>query len=265
MYMLRLAHKKNIKVVVHFHYGRIPELCKNKNWEWKLVQKVIDLADCVIVIDKLSYDTLIKIGYSNIYYVPNPISQNVLNIVNQNSGILRKPKNILFVGHVVKTKGVFELVSACKEISGISLSLVGHVDERIKSELETIAQGKWLKIWGELPYEEVIKKMLTCDLFVLPTYTEGFPNVILEGMACGCSIIASRVGAIPEMLSEEDGKPYGVLIDPKNSFLIKKAIEELLNNDTYKSEMRKNVCERVNQRYNIDVIWQKIMSVWNAL
>lgn len=264
LYMLRLAHNKKIKVLVHFHYGRIPELYKKNNWEWHLIQKVIKKADGVIVIDKLSYDTLIKIGFSNIYYVPNPISPKVLSIVNQNSGILRKPKHILFVGHVVKTKGVYELVSACKEIQGISLSLVGHANADVKSELERIAQGKWLQILGELPYEEVIKKMLSCDLFILPTYTEGFPNVILESMACGCVIIASRVGAIPEML-DADGQKCGILISPKSVIQIKKAIDDVLLNTIYKDQLRQNAVDRVVKCYGMDKVWKQMSLVWEKI
>ena len=104
--------------------------------------------------------------------------------------------------------------------------------------------------------------MLSCDIFVLPTYTEGFPNVILESMACGCAIVTTPVGAIPEMLEEENGKQYGILVSPQNVQELKEGIEKMLNNETLKQECRKNVQQRVNERYNIDTVWKQMSKIW---
>lgn len=263
LYMLKKAHLHCIKTVIHFRFGRIPDLSVSKNWEWKLLCKVIKLADKVIVIDKFSYDVLIKEGYNNIELLPNPVAPLISDIIEKNKEIVRIPRSILFTGHVIKTKGVFELVEACKQIPDIQLRLVGHVIPEIKEELENMTgYASWLSIEGEKPYEEVIKDMLACDLFVLPTYTEGFPNVILESMACGCAIIATKVGAIPEMLEEKDSKVFGYLIDPKNVQQIKEGICFLLDNECLKNGMRTNAKQRVNERYGIDVVWEKMKMVW---
>lgn len=263
LYMLRKAHRHKIKTVIHFRFGRIPSLSVSKNWEWRLLCKVVKLADKVIVIDKLSYDVLKKEGYNNIELLPNPVAPSISDIIEKNKDIVRVPRSILFAGHVIKTKGIFELVEACKQIPNIQLRLVGHVLPEMKEELENkVGYASWLHVEGEKPYEEVIKEMLACDLFVLPTYTEGFPNVILESMACGCAIIATKVGAIPEMLEEKDSKVFGYLIDPKNVQQIKEGICFLLDNECLKNGMRTNAKQRVNERYGIDVVWEKMKMVW---
>ena len=110
--------------------------------------------------------------------------------------------------------------------------------------------------------EKTINEMLSCDVFVLPTYTEGFPNVILESMACGCAIVTTPVGAIPEMLEEENGKRYGILVEPKKAQELKEGIEAMLNDETLKAECRKNVQQRVNERYNIDAVWRQMLNIW---
>lgn len=75
--------------------------------------------------------------------------------------------------------------------------------------------------------------MLKCTVFVLPTYTEGFPNVVLESMACGCPIVATSVGAIPEML---DGGA-GIVIEPRNVEQLRDAVAWVLENPERAAEM----------------------------
>lgn len=263
LYMLHTAKRKGIKTIIHFHFGRIPELAKQNNWEWKLLCKVIQKATKAIVIDQQSYNSLVAHGFNNIALLPNPIAPEVIDIVNKNNHIERDSRNILFVGHCVKTKGVEELVTACKQIPNITLRMIGTIQENMRMNLEAIAEnGKWLELKGEMPYEQVIREMQTCDIFVLPTYTEGFPNVILESMACGCAIVTTPVGAIPQMLEDDKNGKYGVLVEPRNVQQLHDAIEHLLNDEHLKQEMRQNVQCRVNERYNIDVIWNKMLQIW---
>ena len=60
--IVRTAKRLHVKSVVHFRFGRIPQIFESKNWEYKLLVKVIKLADCIIVIDQRSYNTLIDAG-----------------------------------------------------------------------------------------------------------------------------------------------------------------------------------------------------------
>ena len=104
--------------------------------------------------------------------------------------------------------------------------------------------------------------MMICGIFVLPSYTEGFPNVILESMACGCAIIATTVGAIPELIGEEDGRQNGVLIPPRNADALKKALNQLLNDGKLKDTCRYNVRCKV-KKYNMESIWLNLVDVWH--
>ena len=262
--LIRIAHKRGAKAIVHFHFGRIPELSHSRNWEWKLLVKVIKAADQVVVIDKTSYDTLRAKGFDNISLLPNPVAPKVVGIVADATDVERKERTILFVGHGLRTKGIYELIDACRNIPNIRVKILGAILDRTKEELYQYSdKADWLDIVGEIPYEHVIKSMLECDVFVLPTYTEGFPNVILESMACGCAIVTTPVGAIPEMLEEEDGKHYGIMVEPRNVEQLKAGIEKMLSDADFKSECRANVQQRVIERYNIDSVWRQMVGVWN--
>ena len=263
--MLRLAKKHSLKTVIHFHFGRIPDIAAKNNWEWKLLQKVVRLADKAVVIDRFSYDTLTGRGFDNVVMLPNPIAPAVNEIIRKNVGVERKPGTVLFTGHMVRTKGIYELVDACRRLDNIRLKMVGYVTPDVRAELQELSgNADWLEITGEKPYDEVIKDMLECDVFVLPTYTEGFPNVILESMACGCAIVSTTVGAIPEMLAEKDGRRYGILVEPRNVQQLRDAIREMLGNEQLKTECRMNVRERVNERYNIQSVWNRLIGIWKS-
>ena len=266
IYSVKLAKKYGVKSIVHFRFGRIPELFTKRNWETKLLIKVIEGSNKIIVIDKLSYETLLMEGFKNIELLPNPLSPYVNKIIKDNHDIKKEKRSILFAGHVLKTKGVFELVKACKEISNIKLKMIGYVnDENRKLLLETAGvNNEWLEIVGEKDYESIIKEMLSCEIFVLPTYTEGFPNVILESMACGCTIIASGVGAIPEMLNINSDEPCGICVEPKNIEQLKLSILELLDNEELANKYNNNSKKRVNECYSMPVVWGKIESIWKS-
>ncbi len=264
LYIIRQAKQRGVKSVVHFRFGRIPELSQTRNWEWMLLVKVVKAADQVMVIDKASYDVLRANGFDNISLLPNPVAPRVVDIAAENNGVERIHRSILFVGHVVKTKGIFELLEACSKIENINLQLVGHITPEMQTQIgDKYKDASWLTISGEKPYEEVVKGMCKCDVFVLPTYTEGFPNVILESMACGCAIVATPVGAIPEMLEEENGKHYGIMVEPRNVEQLKVGIEKMLSDADFKNKCRSNVQQRVIERYNIDSVWRQMIDLWN--
>lgn len=264
--MLKITRKNQTKSILHFRFGRIPELYKKNNWEKKLLDKTIRMADEIIVIDQSSFNTLINQGYKNIKLLPNPLGPEVEEII-ENSSIKREKNKIVFAGHVVPTKGVFELVQACKDIANIEVHILGAVTAEMKSRLyEAAGNNKTsLKITGEQDYETVIKEMLSANIFVLPTYTEGFPNVILESMACGCPIIASSVGAIPEMLNIDGDEPAGICIEPKNIEQLKSAIIKILNDDKLASTFGNNAKKRVNEMYSMPSVWKQMTDIWKSV
>lgn len=265
LYMIRQARKHGLKSIIHFHFGRIPELARLNNREWKLINRAVNEVDRVIVIDQQSYNTLVSLGFNNIEILPNPVAPIVEQIVVDNKSIVRVLRQLLFTGHVVKTKGIFELLKACSSLNDIQLKVVGHITPDMQQKIESLyGKPEWLSICGEMPYEDVIKEMLRCDVFVLPTYTEGFPNVILEAMACGCAIITTPVGAIPQMLEDDENGKYGLLVAPKDAMALYDAIKSVLDNDALKEEMRQNVHSRVSVRYNIQSVWNKLNSIWNC-
>jgi glycosyltransferase involved in cell wall biosynthesis len=252
--LIWLSKLMKIPVIMHWRFGRIPTLAIQRNWEWKILCNVIRESYACIVIDEKSYDTLLKTGLANVINIPNPIglwveqeSKKLLNTPNQ-----RLLGRILYVGHIVRNKGVIELVKACSQLPSIKeLLLIGPCEEALKKELIKLAgvreNGVWLKLPGTLNKEQVLDQMHKSPILALPSYTEGFPNVVLEAMIMGCAVIATDVGAIPEMLAIKTESPCGICIPTKNVERLRDAILDLCNDPTNTETIGKNGIDRVLQ------------------
>jgi len=257
-------------VVLHWRFGRIPELASANNWEWRLLKYVIQNSKYSMVIDEKSYNKLKNQGFSNIVNVPNPISLDIeyrskVNIMPYSERIKGR---VLFVGHVIRNKGVFELVRACAEIPAVEeLLLVGPFDENIKNQLLDIAKkrenGTWLKLKGQKNKNQVLSYMENSQLLILPSYTEGFPNVVLEAMAMGCPVIASDVGAIPEMIDFRSNKPCGLCVPAHNVEKLKDAIIYLVKNTVTRENMGRLGMEKILNNYTIEKVVAQYIEIWN--
>lgn len=266
--LLRAARRKGLRTIVHFHFGRIPDLYRMRNWEQKLLDQVIRRADRVVVIDKASYDTLLSNGYDNVNLLPNPLTPAVSSIIEANGDVVRQDRKLLFAGHVIETKGVFELIDACKGLDGLKLKLIGAVSDEMRMKLRRRAGNgceAWLEIAGELDFEATIKEMLSAGVFVLPTYTEGFPNVIIESMACGCPIVTTDVGAIPEMLDTEHGFNYGICVKPRDVEQLRSAVRKMLDDREYASMCGRNAQQRVKMLYAMPQVWKQLATIWETV
>ena len=95
------------------------------------------------------------------------------------------------------------------------------------------------------PYSEIPKYMAAADVFVLPSLTEGLGMVILEAMACGVPVVASKVGGVPEILTPGYN---GLLVDPGDTQGLANSIIKLLSSE----ELRKNLSKgalATNERF----------------
>ena len=109
---------------------------------------------------------------------------------------------IVYVGRLEERKGVLDLLAAfeslARERSDVSLALVG--DGSARAACEKAAAGGRIQVAGARPFEEIPLWMAAADVVTLPSWNEGTPNVVIEALACGRRVVATRVGGIPDLV-----------------------------------------------------------------
>ena len=187
-----------------------------------------------------------------IYNGVDPAKFN-LTVAKQEEGKVK----FIYIGRIVRSKGLFDLIKVFKEVNPekASLELVG--DGADFDELKGLVAGLTLEknvtFSGKLSYDEVIKKYLAADVFVLPTLrVEGFPMTLPEAMLSGLPVIASNLGGISDAI--KDGET-GFLVPPGDHKILKEKIE-LLTEDAI---LRNSLGERARQKALNDFTLEKML------
>lgn len=147
-------------------------------------------------------------------------------------GLAGDAQVVLYVGRLVAEKGLLELLAAVRQLARthprVQLVLAG--DGPMAATLRAAAADAGappVTFAGPLGPEEVARWMAACDLVTLPSYSEGHPNVLVEALACGRPVVATRVGGIPEIVQADDG----LLVPPRDIPALAAALGEALGRD----------------------------------
>ena len=113
-------------------------------------------------------------------------------------------------------------------------------------------KSPYIKYYGELRDAEQIKKIIQeHDVLVCPSWSEGFPNVILEAMANGLGIIVTNVGAVSSLVNNENG----LLISANDKTSLQSSIKEAINlNQSELDKKKLNSLQKISTQFNWDVI-----------
>ncbi|MEO7433124.1 MAG: glycosyltransferase [Dokdonella sp.] len=137
---------------------------------------------------------------------------------------------IVYAGRLVAEKGLRELVGSMRDLverrPGVELAMIGTgpLHDELAAE---VARQTSLRVHlpGALPPEGVAQWMTAADVFALPSYSEGYPNVLVEALACGRPIVATTVGGIPEIVDAASG----ILVAPRDVDALAGALAQALD------------------------------------
>jgi glycosyltransferase involved in cell wall biosynthesis len=148
-------------------------------------------------------------------------------LARQNKSIGQSEIVLLFVGSLIETKGVFELLEVFAILKAKKvvdrLVFIGGGDSQggLRDKATQLNVSDGVTFAGKVPHKELAEWFQSANVFCLPSHREGVPNVILEAMACGVPVVATRVGGIPEVLPQE----CGILVTPHDGPELLAAVE----------------------------------------
>jgi len=117
---------------------------------------------------------------------------------------------VSYVGRLHEEKGVLNLVQAIPKVLGqrddVQFVIIGEgqLESELRDYVATHALSQNVTLAGWVPHDELREYLARSKLLVLPSYTEGLPHAMLEAMACGTPVLATPVGAVPEVIRDKE-------------------------------------------------------------
>lgn len=169
-------------------------------------------ADAVVAVSRDLAHAVVRLGTDRqrVEVVYNGVDQELFHPgdraeARRRLGVERGRRLVLYVGNLVEGKGVEVLVEACAGLMrrGVDFECAvvgdGPMKRKLKLRIAALGLGERVELVGPRPLEQLPDWYRAADLFVLPSLSEGVPNVLLEAKACGCPFVATRVGGVPEI------------------------------------------------------------------
>jgi glycosyltransferase involved in cell wall biosynthesis len=181
-------------------------------------------------------------------------------------GIPPRAPVVEITGRLAAEKGHSCLIEAVRMISrampAVRLLVVGDGPERPRLESQCAGLGLSANVIFLGNRADVPELLSACDVFVLASTYEGFGLVLLEAMAAGKPIVATRVGGVPEVI--QDGRT-GTLVPCSEPEPMAAAIMELLNDPRRAAEMASNGLEYVRRNYDLPAMADKYRDLYERL
>ncbi len=251
---------RNLKKILHFHGAWPPPLFRRS---WKSILKY---TDCCIACSSYARDELLKVMPSAaIEVVYNGVDIRTFSpgISNFSPAYTPAP-GILKVGTVARLsrdKGTDLLCRVARESAGkIELFLAGPADSGFSRELNEISNAPNIHNLGPIPHSSLPDFYRFLDCFVLPSRFEAFPLTILEAMASGCAVVASRVGGIPEMIGP-DGET-GLLFSVGDAEALKAHLRRLHDDSDMHRHLQRRGRTRVVDNFSLQQTAAKALAIY---
>lgn len=232
--LIATARAAGKRVVLHFRGGRYDEL---RSPAWRLATRSI-----------VQSERLRAQAPGHVTVIANGLDEREHPAKSRYE---REAPAILFVGHIARSKGFHDLVAACH---GATLHVAGEI---LDEDLRPLLARPGVTYHGVVTGEAKRALFLAADLFVLPSYGEGFSVAMLEAMFHGLAIITTKVGAAPDVI----GRDNGILVDAGDREQLATAIATLLSDHDRRIALGRNNAREARQRYALETIARQLATV----
>ena len=249
-HLVNRAEWNHVRTAIHLH-GPLVMFAHTMGWPAldseffrtgaMLEGTCLHLADAIFSSSRCSADWCAKEHGIDATRVPIWHSGVDVELFSPRNAVRSGRPTIVFAGKLARNKGVHLLVEAAcrlaKEFPALQLRLLGKGEEKVVTELRTIAAGNpgLLEFAGFIDRSALPEELSKADVFAAPSEYEGGPGfVYLEAMACGLPVIACAGSGASEVI--RDGET-GLLVPPRNVDALTAALRGLLSDEKRREEM----------------------------
>jgi len=245
---VEVGNEHGIKTYVTAHGSDMFELYKTQPLMRSTLKKVLKRADVVLAVSNALRHEIIATGVEGIASKTRLSWNSVdINKFSAKENTTFKEENrledkpiVLFVGNLIKRKNVESLLEA-KKIANSDYYLVivgdGPLFKKLNNKVEEENIRDVIFTGARDDVENIIP---SCDVLVLPSFSESFGLVLIEALACGKPVIGSNVGGITEIIN----KNVGLLVNPNKISSIASAIDEVINDEELRMVLSLNARNR---------------------
>lgn len=227
--------------------------------------KIMQRADRIIAISQTCAEELKTFyGINNAVVITNGVDTNFFSPVENSN----QPRYVLYVGTLTSEKGLPDLIRAatyvCRHYPDIKFILAGRgpLERHLKSLVHKSNLDDFFSFVGYIDQHQLREYYQQATVFVLPSYHEGLPTVLLEAMSCGIPSVATNVAGNSEVVV--DGET-GFLAPPKNPQKLAEAILRLLGDEKLRKTMGANARKRAEEHYDWETITNQIEKIYTSL
>jgi glycosyltransferase involved in cell wall biosynthesis len=245
---LFVAKMLGARVLYQVHGGKLPqEFFAKSRLLTRFLHWTLMLPDLVVVLAQRELTAYREfVPHQDVMVIPNGIDCRPYSAVPTVNVAPSKPLRLLFFGRLAREKGLYEIMQAVRlaQELGVDTRLVvagsGVEEDRLRRYAQALGVAPRVIFVGPVFGRDKVKLMAGTDLMLLPSYSEGLPYALLEAMAAGIPVIATPVGAIPDVLTEG---LHGCLVPVRDGRAIAEALA-MLHADREKISWMSRACRR---------------------
>lgn len=251
--IFKTIYSKKVRFVIKSHGSDIPVLSSRQFIMSRIILPYLKRQiDAWLFLSTQERDEVVQTNYfnsQNIFVTKNIVRNTQFKIDSRFKERLNIPpdhKVLLFVGRIIREKGIFEVIDAFamllkKHKAVLIINGDGADFSDIKKAIEDYGITNKVICTGFIPEQDVVQYYANSDILVFPTFfPEGFPMALFNAIAAGLSIVTTKIRAASDYLSE----PQNCLwVEPQDSKSVYNAVDALLQSDEIMAAMRDNNIE----------------------
>ena len=267
---LLVAKALRARVVWQVHGGDLPrEFCRRHRGGLAFLRWSLGLPDLVVVLasSELAAYTELVPG-QRVVTIPNGIDTRPFARIPTVRSSPKRALRIVYIGRLAREKGLYEALQAIRIVAelGIDARLVLAGDGPEREALERFSRSLGVASRVAFPGpafgEDKVTMLAGADVAILPSYSEGLPYALLEAMAAGIPVLATPVGAIPDVVTHGI---HGHLVKPRDCLAIAEAISVLARDRERLSWMSRACRKRVLAAYSVERLARELALHYRAL